>query len=72
MEASDAMEDLPFREVVLAASGHKVLPGGSVAALDQTLLDHASTACAELLKWMSTAESPIRRPAPDQRSQPTG
>ena len=60
METSDAMEDVPFREVVLAASGHTVLPVDPASALDQALLDHVSTACAELLKWMNAGESPLR------------
>lgn len=60
MKTSDAMEDVPFREVVQAASGHKVVRVDPSAALDQALLDHVTSACGELLKWMNAPDSPIR------------
>ena len=60
MKTSDAMEDVPFREVVQAASGHKVIKVDPALPLDQALLDHVTSACGELLQWMNAPDSPIR------------
>ena len=60
MQTSDAMEDIPFREIVQAASGHKIIRVDPASARDQALLDHITGACSELLKWMNAPDSPIR------------
>jgi hypothetical protein len=60
METSQAMEHIPFREVVLAATGHQVIAVDPKAAADQAMLDHLSKAAAELLKWMNTPEAPLK------------
>lgn len=60
METADAMTDIPFREVVLAASGHHVLPVDPASPEDRLLLDHLTTAFDALLLWMNSPESPAR------------
>ena len=60
METSDAMSDIPFREVVLAASGHEVLAVDRTTAADQALLDHLAAAGNALIKWMNGPENPAK------------
>ncbi len=60
METADAMADIPFREVVLAASGHQVLPVDPASPEDRLLLDHLTTAFDALLKWINSPDSPTK------------
>ncbi len=59
METADSMADIPFREVVLAASGHAVLPVDSTSPEDRLLLDHLTTAFDALLLWMNSPDSQL-------------
>jgi len=60
METTDVMADIPFREVVLAATGHRVLPVDPASAEDRLLLDHLTTAFDALLEWINAPDSPTR------------
>ena len=60
METADSMMDIPFREVVIAASGHRVLPVNPTAPEDRLLLDHLTTAFDALLLWINSPDSPTR------------
>lgn len=60
METADAMTDIPFREVVQAASGHAVLAVDPDSSEDKLLLDHLNKAFDALLIWMNSRDSPTR------------
>lgn len=60
MKTSKSMEHIPFREVVLAATGHRVIPTDREAAADQALLDHLAKAGDGLLAWLNGPESPAK------------
>ncbi|MES2469972.1 MAG: hypothetical protein V4675_21955 [Verrucomicrobiota bacterium] len=57
METSKSMEHIPFREVVFAATGHRVIPMNRKAAADQALLDHLAKAGDGLLAWLNGPEN---------------
>ncbi len=60
METADNMADLPFREVVLAASGHRILPVDPASPEDRLLLNHLTTASDALLEWINSPGNPVR------------
>lgn len=60
METADTMADISFREVVLAVSGHRVLPVDPASPEDRLLLDHLTTAFDALLLWINPPDSPTR------------
>jgi hypothetical protein len=60
MRTSEAMSHLPFREVVLAATGHRVIAVDRASAEDQAILDHFGKAGEALLLWLNGPESPAK------------
>lgn len=60
MKTADTMADIPFREVVVAASGHRVLAVDPASPEDRLLLDHLTMAFDALLEWINSPDSPVR------------
>ncbi len=60
METADTMTDIPFREVVLAASGYRVLPVDPASPEDRLLLNHLTMAFNALMEWINAPDSPVR------------
>lgn len=58
MDASKTMEDVPFRAVVLAATGHRVLAVNPESAADQALLEHLAKAAEGLVAWLNGPSGP--------------
>ena len=60
MEISRTMADVPFREIVLAATGRQVLAVDRNAVPDLALLEHLTQACQALLVWLNGPEHPAQ------------
>lgn len=58
METARRMEDVPFRDVVLAATGHRVLAVNPDSAPDAALLDHLAKAADGLVAWLNGPAGP--------------
>ncbi len=61
METSRSMGDIPFREVVLAATGRRVIAVNRDTQADQALLDHLGKAGDALLMWLNRSDSPVKK-----------
>lgn len=60
METANALEGVPFREVIEASTGHKVIAVSPKSAADSALLDHLAAAADALLVWLNAPQSPVR------------
>lgn len=63
MDQSDALEGVPFAEVIQAVSGKRVLPLVSTNAADAALLDRLGAVFDNVLRAMNAPDSPAHREA---------